>query len=75
VNVLANPGLSLAEIFEAGAQRVSVGGSLTWVAVKAMADAAVAIRDHGDLAALSARVPLDHWFADVGTRAEPEAIE
>src|SRR6059058_790379 len=29
VNVLALPGLSLAEVVEAGAQRVSVGGSLT----------------------------------------------
>jgi 2-methylisocitrate lyase-like PEP mutase family enzyme len=62
VNVLAVPDLSLAEIFGAGARRVSVGGSLTWVAVKAMADAAVAIRDHGDLSALAARVPLDDWF-------------
>ncbi|HYX75776.1 MAG TPA: isocitrate lyase/phosphoenolpyruvate mutase family protein [Gaiellaceae bacterium] len=63
VNVLAVPDLSVAEILAAGAQRVSVGGSLTWVAVKAMADAAVAIRDHGDLSALAARVPLDAWFA------------
>ncbi len=64
VNVLAVPGLSVAEIVDAGAQRISVGGSLTWVAVKAFADAAGAIRDHGDVSALSARVPLDDWFAD-----------
>jgi 2-methylisocitrate lyase-like PEP mutase family enzyme len=63
VNVLAVPGLSVPEIFEAGAQRISVGGSLAWVAVKAMADAAVAMRDEGDLSALAARVPLDEWFA------------
>jgi 2-methylisocitrate lyase-like PEP mutase family enzyme len=63
VNVLGAPDLSVAEIFGAGAQRVSVGGSLTWVAVKAMADAAVTIRDHGDLSALAARVPLEDWFA------------
>jgi 2-methylisocitrate lyase-like PEP mutase family enzyme len=62
VNVLAVPDLSLAEIFGAGAQRVSVGGSLTWVAVEAMADAAAAIRDRGDLSALAARVPLDEWL-------------
>ena len=62
VNVLAVPDLSLAEILGAGARRVSVGGSLTWVAVEAMADAAVAIRDHGDLSALAARVPLEEWF-------------
>jgi 2-methylisocitrate lyase-like PEP mutase family enzyme len=62
VNVLAVPSLSFAEIAEAGAQRVSVGGSLTWVATKAFADAAAAIRDEGDLSALAARVPLDEWF-------------
>jgi len=47
---------------DAGAQRVSVGGSLTWVAVKAIADAAEAIRDRGDFSALAARVPLEDWF-------------
>jgi 2-methylisocitrate lyase-like PEP mutase family enzyme len=62
VNVLAVPTLSLAEIVEAGAQRVSVGGALTWVAAKAFADAAVAIRDEGDFSALAARVPLDEWL-------------
>src|SRR5262249_61844927 len=35
VNVLAVPHLSVAEIFDAGAQRISVGGALTWVAMKA----------------------------------------
>jgi 2-methylisocitrate lyase-like PEP mutase family enzyme len=64
VNVLAVPGLSLAEIVDAGAQRVSVGGALTWVAVKAAADAATAIRDRGDFSALAARLPLGEWFAD-----------
>jgi 2-methylisocitrate lyase-like PEP mutase family enzyme len=63
VNVLALPGLTLDEIVAAGAQRVSVGGGLTWVAVKAMADAAVAIRDRGDLSSLGARLPLGDWFA------------
>jgi len=64
VNVLAVPGLSLAEIVAAGAQRVSVGGSLAWIAVRALADAATAIRDRGDFSALAARVPLGEWFAD-----------
>jgi 2-methylisocitrate lyase-like PEP mutase family enzyme len=64
VNVLAVPGLSVAEIMDAGAQRISVGGSLTWVAVKAFTDAASAIRDRGDLSALVARLPLDEWFGD-----------
>ena len=62
VNVLALPGLTVPEIVAAGAQRVSVGGALTWVAVKAMADAAAALRDAGDVGPLAARVPLAEWF-------------
>ncbi len=63
VNVLAVPSLSFAEIAEAGAKRVSVGGALTWVAVKAMADAAEAIRDRGDFSALATDLPLVEWLA------------
>lgn len=63
VNVLAVPALSLAEIVAAGARRVSVGGSLTWVAVTAMAEAAGAMRTTGDLTALAARLPGE-WLAD-----------
>jgi 2-methylisocitrate lyase-like PEP mutase family enzyme len=63
VNVLAVPELSLAETVAAGAQRVSVGGALTWVALSAMAEAAEAIRDAGDFSALGARLPLGEWFA------------
>jgi 2-methylisocitrate lyase-like PEP mutase family enzyme len=62
VNVLARPGLSLAEVVAAGAQRVSVGGGFTWVAVSAMADAARALRDSGDFSPLAARLPLGDWF-------------
>jgi len=40
VNVLRLGGLSPAEIFAAGAQRVSVGGALTWVARDALVEAA-----------------------------------
>jgi 2-methylisocitrate lyase-like PEP mutase family enzyme len=61
VNVLGHAGFTLAEIFEAGAQRVSVGGALTWVGVAAAAEAAVALRD-GDLSVLTARVPLADWL-------------
>ena len=64
VNVLAVPELPLAEIVAAGAQRVSVGGALTWVALSAMAEAAEAIRDAGDFSALAARLPLGEWLAD-----------
>jgi 2-methylisocitrate lyase-like PEP mutase family enzyme len=63
VNVLALPGLSLGEITAAGARRVSVGGGLTWIAVSAMASAATAIRDDGDLSLLAVRLPLDEWFS------------
>src|SRR6266508_64566 len=62
VNVLAVPGLTVADVFEAGAQRASVGGALTWVAARALADAAASLRDDGDFGVLSARVPLADWF-------------
>jgi 2-methylisocitrate lyase-like PEP mutase family enzyme len=58
VNVLARPDLTFAELAEAGAQRVSVGGGLAWVAAQALADAATAIRDKGDFSALTASSPL-----------------
>jgi 2-methylisocitrate lyase-like PEP mutase family enzyme len=61
VNVLALGGLSFAEIVDAGAQRVSVGGGLTWVAVNAFADAARAIRG-GDFSVLAGSPPLREWF-------------
>jgi 2-methylisocitrate lyase-like PEP mutase family enzyme len=62
VNVLAHAGLSLAEIAEAGARRVSVGGALTWVAAGAMAAAAERIRDDGDFSAFAPRPPIDEWL-------------
>ncbi|MGH3135108.1 MAG: isocitrate lyase/PEP mutase family protein [Gaiellaceae bacterium] len=65
VNVLAVPALSLAEIVDAGARRISVGGDLTWVAMRAAADAAMALRD-GDLSPLATRVPLEEWFGSEG---------
>jgi 2-methylisocitrate lyase-like PEP mutase family enzyme len=63
VNVLALPTLSKAEIVGAGAQRISVGGSLTWTAVNAMAAAAAKIRDDGDFSSLGTSPPLRAWFA------------
>jgi 2-methylisocitrate lyase-like PEP mutase family enzyme len=56
VNVLGHRGLNLAEVFAAGAQRVSVGGALTWVSTAALTSAAEALRD-GDLSVLAARPP------------------
>ena len=57
VNVLARPNLTMGEIVEAGAQRVSVGGALTWAAVAAMVTAAERMRDDGDFSSLSASSP------------------
>jgi 2-methylisocitrate lyase-like PEP mutase family enzyme len=62
VNVLALPGMQMAELVDAGAQRVSVGGSLTWVAAGAAAEAARAMRDHGDFSVLHRSPPLREWF-------------
>jgi len=64
VNVLALPRLSLAAITQAGARRVSVGGSLTWVALKAMVEAAESMRDSGDFLPLAAQLPLDDWLGN-----------
>ncbi len=63
VNVLGRSGLSVAEIAAAGAQRVSVGGSLAWTAVEAMADAAERIRNGGDLDGLGAPARVRKWLA------------
>ncbi len=64
VNVLARPRLTVREIVAAGAQRISVGGSLTWVAVSAMAAAAEQMRDEGSFAGLAVSPPVADWLAD-----------
>jgi len=61
VNVLAWPTLSFEEIAGAGAQRVSVGGALTWTSVGALIEAATAIRDRGDFSLLGSGSVLDVW--------------
>jgi 2-methylisocitrate lyase-like PEP mutase family enzyme len=53
VNVLAYPGITVQEIADAGGQRISVGGSLTWTAADALISAAEQIRDHGDFSGLA----------------------
>ena len=63
VNVLARPELSLAELVEAGARRVSIGGALTWVAAAAAGSAATEIRDHGDFSSLAVKPPMKEWLA------------
>ena len=62
INVLALRGMTLELITGAGAQRVSVGGGLTWTAVNAMFDAAKAIRDEGDFSALGRPAEYQEWL-------------
>jgi 2-methylisocitrate lyase-like PEP mutase family enzyme len=64
VNVLAHPGLSMSELVDAGVQRVSVGGWLTWVATEAMVSAAEEIRDTGSFASLGAKVNVKELLRD-----------
>lgn len=61
VNVLALPGMSVTEITAAGAQRISVGGGLTWTAAEALADAARRLRE-GDLSGLSSSAHVHEWL-------------
>ncbi len=63
VNVLAYPTATVQELVDAGAQRISVGGSLTWTAVEGMASAAERIRDHGDFSALASPGRVREWLA------------
>lgn len=63
LNVLAAPGLSLAEIVEAGGQRVSVGGRLAWVAINSMAAAAEQLRAGGDLPSLADPGRIVEWLS------------
>jgi 2-methylisocitrate lyase-like PEP mutase family enzyme len=62
LNVLAFPPLTMAEITEAGGQRVSVGSQLAWVAAGAAAKAAEEIRDTGEFGAFADRVPVKDWL-------------
>ncbi len=62
VNVLWRPGLALAELEEAGVRRVSVGGALTWVAARALEDAAERILEDGDFSALERSPDFDRWL-------------
>jgi 2-methylisocitrate lyase-like PEP mutase family enzyme len=62
VNVLAHPKLTMREIVDAGAQRVSVGGALTWTAVNAMAAAAERLRDDGDFSVLGSSKRIQEWL-------------
>jgi 2-methylisocitrate lyase-like PEP mutase family enzyme len=65
VNVLGSGrlGLTLEEIAEAGAQRISVGGGLTWAAVEAAIEAAERIIDEGDFSGLATPGRVKEWLA------------
>jgi len=62
VNVLARADLTFDEMAAAGAQRVSVGGALTWVAAGGLVAAAEAIRDRGDFSVLRSGFSADEWL-------------
>jgi 2-methylisocitrate lyase-like PEP mutase family enzyme len=62
VNVLALPGMTFGEIVRAGAQRVSVGGGLAWVAADALIEAATTIRDSGDFSVLRVSRSPREWL-------------
>ena len=57
------PGLSVAEIIEAGGQRISVGGRLAWVAINSMAAAAVQLRDGGEMSSLADPTQIIEWLS------------
>jgi 2-methylisocitrate lyase-like PEP mutase family enzyme len=62
VNVLARRGLTAAEIFAAGARRISLGGWLAFTALDAMAKAAQEVRDKGEFGSLSVPSELGTWL-------------
>jgi len=66
VNVLAfgRLGLTLGEIAQAGAQRISVGGGLTWSATNGAIEAAERIIDDGDFSGLGTPGRVKEWLGD-----------
>ena len=64
LNVLARPDMRAADVFAAGAQRISVGGWFAFTALARLVEAAEQARDAGDFSALAtARHPRE-WLAD-----------
>jgi 2-methylisocitrate lyase-like PEP mutase family enzyme len=62
VNVLARADLSVRQIAEAGAARISVGGSLAWSTIEAMGDIATRMLDDGDLSGLHGGAHVAEWL-------------
>jgi 2-methylisocitrate lyase-like PEP mutase family enzyme len=62
LNALADPAMNVEEIAAAGAQRISVGGTLAWATIEAMAEVATRIRDEGDLSVLRPGTRVARWL-------------
>jgi len=63
LNVLARPDMTMQQMVDAGAQRVSVGGWFTFTALSRLVEAAEQARDAGDFSALAtARHPRE-WLS------------
>jgi 2-methylisocitrate lyase-like PEP mutase family enzyme len=62
VNVLAHAGLSMREIVDAGARRISVGGALAWASVAALVTAGEKMRDDGDFSLLVGPGRIKDWL-------------
>ena len=62
VNVLAPPGLTVADLGAAGVRRISVGGSLANAAYAAAAEAATRIRDEGSFDGLRVGSSFGDWL-------------
>lgn len=63
LNVLGIPSLRVEEIAAAGARRISLGGSLAWATIEAMAELAVRVRDDGDLSVLRPGTRVARWLS------------
>jgi 2-methylisocitrate lyase-like PEP mutase family enzyme len=64
INVLARPTMSVREIADAGARRISVGGSLAWATIEAMGDVAKRMLDDGDLSGLRGGTQVGEWLIE-----------
>lgn len=62
VNVLAPPGVTVADLAAAGVRRISVGGSLANAAYAAAAEAATRIRDEGSFDGLRVGSSFGDWL-------------
>jgi 2-methylisocitrate lyase-like PEP mutase family enzyme len=63
VNVLVRPDLAVAEIAEAGARRIGMGGAPAGAVADATITAAERMRDHGGFSALAAATRIRPMLA------------